>query len=185
MGKKATAKASRFLSYVLRHHPEAIGLTLDSEGWVEVNTLLVALKHNGKAMSRTFLEQVVATNDKQRFSFSPDGARIRASQGHSVRVDLGLPPMAPPPILYHGTVPGYLEGILSEGLKPAARHHVHLSADRDTARAVGARRGRPVILEVDAQAMADAGFDFFCSENGVWLTEKVPPQFLSLKEGQL
>ncbi len=182
MGKKSTARASRFLSYVLRHHPESVGLQLDSEGWVEVDALLIALKRHGRGMSRVILEQIVASNDKQRFCFSSDGARIRANQGHSVKVDLGLAPASPPSLLYHGTVQGFLDQILAQGLKPIQRHHVHLSSDRETARKVGARRGRPVILEVRARAMEEAGHPFFCSENGVWLTDLVPPDFLTIKE---
>ena len=133
----------------------------------------------GFAVTRAELDHAVATNDKQRFQVE-DG-RIRASQGHTVAVDLGLPPATPPAYLYHGTVARVLDVIRAEGLRPMARHHVHLSADRETATRVGARRGRPVVLAVDAAAMHEAGHVFRVSANGVWLADAVPPRFLRLK----
>lgn len=180
MGQKKTVKTSRYLSFVLRHHPESIGLELDDEGWVAVDALLIAMKRNGKGISRSYLETVVSTNDKKRFAFSDDGSKIRASQGHSVSVSLGLEPQSPPAALYHGTIRGFLESIKSEGLKPGSRQHVHLSADRETAKKVGQRRGKPVILTVDAQKLHQNGHEFFLSANGVWLTASVPPEFLSV-----
>lgn len=172
------AQCSKFLSYVLRHRPDSIGITLDANGWVDVDVLLAAAQRHGKNLSRTLLEQVVATNDKKRFAFSEDGKRIRASQGHSVSVDLDLKPVTPPELLYHGTVERFLDSIRSQGLVRGSRHHVHLSPDEATARKVGSRRGKPVILIVEAGRMHAAGHQFFRSANNVWLTEKVPPEFL-------
>ncbi|HEV7980874.1 RNA 2'-phosphotransferase [Amycolatopsis sp.] len=175
-----SVRISKRLSLHLRHAPEKIGITLESDGWVEVETLLGALKQHGLALSRDRLREVVAGNDKQRFAFDETGTRIRASQGHSVEVELNLPTATPPARLYHGTVERFLEAILREGLRPMRRHDVHLSATIDTAIAVGARRGEPVILGVDAQAMTEAGHEFRVSANGVWLTSAVPPEFLQL-----
>ena len=173
---------SRRLSFVLRHRPDSIGLQLDAAGWVEVDTLLSALAQHGRSVPRSALQRCVDTNDKQRFELSTDGQRIRARQGHSVPVELGYTPVAPPPVLFHGTVPRVVERIRAEGLVPGRRHHVHLSADRATATTVGRRRGRPVILTVDAAAMAAAGHTFFRTDNGVWLTDAVPPPFLRLPD---
>ena len=157
----------------LRHNPEKIGLALDKAGWADVDDLLTRLH-----ITRAQLDEVVATNDKQRFAFSDDGARIRASQGHSIPVELDLPRCTPPPVLYHGTVATFLDEIHRTGLRPMSRHHVHLSATVDTATKVGARRGKPVILVVDAAAMDAAGLPFWLSANGVWLTDHVPPGYL-------
>jgi putative RNA 2'-phosphotransferase len=174
----STKTTSRFLSLVLRHQPEELGIELDDAGWVDVDVLLTALAAHGRKTSRQELERIVATNNKQRFAFSDDGARIRASQGHSVDVELGYVASQPPAILYHGTVARFLESIRHQGLDKRSRHHVHLSATIETAINVGGRRGPPVILEVAAARMAIAGHAFFVSENGVWLTESVPPEFL-------
>jgi putative RNA 2'-phosphotransferase len=170
---------SKRLSYHLRHAPERIGLELDDGGWVDVNVLLAALAAHGPAVSRAELERVVAENDKRRFAFDETKTRIRASQGHSVPVDLGLTAAAPPAELYHGTVDRFLPAIRREGLRPMSRHDVHLSATVETARMVGARRGKPVILTVAAGRMAKAGHEFFVSANGVWLVATVPPEYLS------
>ncbi|WP_049567476.1 RNA 2'-phosphotransferase [Streptomyces sp. SBT349] len=178
MNEARTKRISKYLSRHLRHDPARIGLSLDPAGWVDVDVLLAALRQNGMALSRAELETVVATNDKRRFALDEAGTRIRASQGHSVAVDLGLPPAQPPPYLYHGTVGRVLESIRAEGLRPMARQHVHLSPDRETATRVGARRGKPVVLPVAAGAMREAGHVFHLSENGVWLTAAVPPAFL-------
>ncbi|HEY9438717.1 MAG TPA: RNA 2'-phosphotransferase [Streptomyces sp.] len=179
MDEQRTVKVSKYLSKHLRHRPERIGITLDPHGWVPVGELLRAANEHGFAVTRAELDHAVATNDKQRFQVE-DG-RIRASQGHTVAVDLGLPPATPPAYLYHGTVARVLDVIRAEGLRPMARHHVHLSADRETATRVGARRGRPVVLAVDAAAMHEAGHVFRVSANGVWLADAVPPRFLRLK----
>ncbi|MEM1248739.1 MAG: RNA 2'-phosphotransferase [Acidobacteriota bacterium] len=170
---------SKFLSLVLRHDPQRIGLTMDDAGWVRVDELLQQAAAHGQEIDGATLDEVVGTNDKKRFAFSADGTRIRASQGHSVAVDLGLEPLAPPPELFHGTATRFLESILSEGLDGRARTHVHLSADVEVAVQVGQRHGRPVVLSVAARAMAIEGFDFYRSENGVWLTRAVPPRFLT------
>ncbi|MEU9299102.1 RNA 2'-phosphotransferase [Streptomyces sp. NPDC048269] len=176
MDDRRTVKVSKYVSKHLRHQPERIGLVLDPHGWVEINDLLRAAAAHGFAFSRAELDHVVAANDKQRFAV--DGTRIRASQGHTVTVDLDLPEAEPPSYLYHGTVAAALDAIRAEGLRPMARHHVHLSPDRETATRVGARRGRPVVLSVDAGAMRAAGHVFRISANGVWLVDAVPPQFL-------
>jgi putative RNA 2'-phosphotransferase len=171
---------SKLLSFVLRHRPDNIGLQLDPHGWTEVETLLAQLRAHGHAVDRTLLEQVVLDNDKQRFAFSPDGLRIRASQGHSVAVDLALEPRDPPPVLYHGTASRFLKSILAQGLRAGARHHVHLSLDLQTATRVGMRHGFPVVLRVDAAHMRSDGATFYESDNGVWLTEAVAPRYLSV-----
>ncbi|MFD5142404.1 RNA 2'-phosphotransferase [Streptomyces sp. NPDC058401] len=176
MDDKRTVKVSKYVSKHLRHQPERIGLVLDPHGWVEIDDLLNATAAHGFPISRAELDHVVAANDKQRFAV--DGSRIRASQGHTVPVDLNLPEAEPPAYLYHGTVAPALDAIRAEGLRPMARHHVHLSPDRETATRVGARRGRPVVLAVDAGAMRAAGHVFRISANGVWLADSVPPQFL-------
>ncbi len=176
MDERRTVKVSKYLSKHLRHQPERIGLTLDEAGWVEIDTLIAACAAHGFRFNREELDHVVATNDKRRFAI--EGTRIRASQGHSIEVDLGLPPATPPPYLFHGTVARNLDAIRAEGLRPMNRHAVHLSADRETATRVGARRGRPIVLSVDAGAMRQDGHVFRISENGVWLTEAVPVRYL-------
>ncbi|MEQ8785183.1 MAG: RNA 2'-phosphotransferase [Pirellulaceae bacterium] len=178
MNAEQTKRLSKFLSLVLRHQPETIGIELDANGWVEVDTLLDALRANKKQVSREQLEQVVATSDKQRFALSDDGSCIRASQGHSVEIQLGYPPVEPPEILYHGTPERFVEAILEQGLLRGKRHHVHLSAQSDAAVAVGQRRGRPVVLRIRAREMHRRGTEFYVSANGVWLTEHVPPEFI-------
>lgn len=169
--------ASKLLSLVLRHDPAHVGLTLDPNGWVDVDVLLRQMAHHGHALSRADLQAVVDTSDKKRFALSEDGLRIRANQGHTVQVDLGLTAQAPPIQLFHGTVERFLDSIRQQGLKPGERHHVHLSPDRKTATAVGGRRGKPVIPTIDAQRMHQAGHAFYQSANGVWLTDHVPPEF--------
>lgn len=178
MSKERLVKTSKFLSLVLRHQPELIGITLDSAGWTSVSDLLRACQTHGRPLTLEQLSEVVAGNDKQRFSFSEDGQKIRANQGHSVKVDLGYCAATPPDTLYHGTTENFLPSIRKEGLQRGARHHVHLSADEETARKVGGRRGRPVVLKVLSGRMHREGHQFFLSANGVWLTEQVPPQYL-------
>jgi putative RNA 2'-phosphotransferase len=172
-------RLSKFLSFVLRHQPEAAGLTLDESGWANVDAVLLGARSQGLAMTMDELRYVVETSDKRRFALSADERCIRAQQGHSIEVDLDLPPSTPPEFLYHGTVARFLPAIMAEGLKKGARHHVHLAADRATAEGVGARRGAPVVLCVQAEVMHREGHAFFLSGNGVWLTETVPPIFLS------
>jgi putative RNA 2'-phosphotransferase len=178
MDDNEMARLSRRLSRYLRHDPGAIGIEPDRGGWVEVDVLLAALTRHGRGPSRAELAEVVARNDKQRFAFDETGRLIRANQGHSVPVDLGLAAVPPPEILYHGTVGAFLPGIRSAGLLPMKRHDVHLSATRQSAIRVGSRRGKPVVLEVAAGALARTGHEFRRSANGVWLTGRVPPEFL-------
>ena len=178
MADDAQRRLSKFLSYVLRHRPDEVGLELDASGWVDVDELIRKCHAAGRSFDRERLEDLVAASDKQRFAFDRTGTRIRASQGHSVDVELGYEPQRPPARLYHGTVARMLEAIREKGLLKMERHHVHLSADRRTATAVGGRRGKPVILIIRAQAMHEAGHSFSCSANGVWLTERVPPEFI-------
>lgn len=176
------SQASKFLALLLRHEPERIGITLDPAGWIEIDVLLDALHAHGVDLSRAELDDLVKTSDKQRFAISDDGARIRANQGHSVQVELGLPAVAPPDVLYHGTVSAVLPGIRGKGLVKGQRHHVHLSGDIETARKVGARRGKPIVLAIKAKEMVAAGHTFLRSANGVWLTDVVPPEFIELDD---
>lgn len=174
---------SKYLSLHLRHQPRAIGLTLEPGGWVAIEALLSASAIYSDLpvpLTRELLETIVAMSDKQRFAISPDGQRIRANQGHSVPIDLQLTPQAPPERLYHGTAEPALAAIQAEGLKKMARHHVHLSTNPETAKAVGSRHGHPVLFEVAAAMMHRNGFCFFCSDNGVWLVDQVPVAYLSL-----
>ncbi len=175
-------RISKYLSKHLRHAPEKLGLTLGPGGWVGVADLLRAAAQHGFTFSRAELDDVVATNNKQRFAFDPTGTQIRANQGHSVPVDLELAPQVPPPILYHGTGAGSVAAIRQQGLLKMNRHAVHLSADQETAQRVGARHGRPVVFVVDAAAMHAAGHLFYCAANGVWLTDEVPPAYLTSSE---
>ncbi|MFH8787418.1 RNA 2'-phosphotransferase [Streptomyces roseoverticillatus] len=176
MDVQRATRISKHLARHLRHDPGRIGITLDAQGWTAVGALLEASAAHGLPFSRTELEEVVASNDKQRYTL--DGDRIRANQGHSVPVDLGLPVAEPPAVLFHGTVSRSVAAIRAEGLRPMTRHAVHLSPDRETAMRVGARRGKPVVLTVDAYGMHQAGYVFRMSENGVWLVERVPAEFL-------
>jgi putative RNA 2'-phosphotransferase len=182
MDRRTAVKTSKFLSLVLRHRPEFVGIALDEAGWVEVDRLLEALGRHGRPLTRAELDHVVATNDKRRFALSDDGLRIRASQGHSVAVELQYEPLAPPELLYHGTAESSLPSIRRCGLRRGSRHHVHLSPDAATARRVGQRHGRPVVLVVRAGAMHAAGHVFYLSANGVWLTEHVPVDHLEFPE---
>jgi putative RNA 2'-phosphotransferase len=178
MNRERAVRISKLLSFGLRHEPAALGLVLDAAGWVAVSDVLSAVATRGEPLSSEELEEIVRTSDKKRFALSPDGTRIRANQGHSVVVDLGLPPRDPPPRLYHGTVARFLDGIRRSGLVRGSRTHVHLSADEATARVVGARRGAPVILGVRAGEMHRDGHVFRVAENGVWLAEHVPPEYV-------
>ncbi len=169
---------SKLLSLVLRHQPEALNIELDQNGWTNVDTLIAKVKERSAEFDFDRLEQLVITSDKQRFAFSEDLTKIRANQGHSVQVDVQLKPQTPPEFLYHGTVDKFLDGIRAEGLKKGSRLHVHLSRDLETAAKVGSRRGKPVILTVRSGEMAAAGHAFYLSENGVWLCDAVPVQFI-------
>lgn len=172
-------RISKYLSRHLRHAPQRLGLTLAPGGWVDVDQLVAACARDGLMLWRSTLEEVVRTNDKQRFSFDESGKRIRANQGHSVPVDLELDEAVPPAVLYHGTGAQNVDAILKAGLKKMRRHHVHLSADKETATRVGARHGRPVVFVVDAARMRTDGVVFYRSDNGVWLVDDVPARYLS------
>jgi len=176
--KKQLETVSKFLSFVLRHHPEKIALTLDGEGWASVDELVALANAGGHDLDRKTIEAVVAGSDKQRFAFSDNGKRIRANQGHSVDISLGLSATVPPDILYHGTASRFLNSIRSAGLHAGQRQHVHLSREAQTAAQVGARHGSPVVLAIDTKAMNVDGYHFFLSKNGVWLTAAVPPQYI-------
>lgn len=178
MDNSRLVKVSKYLSRHLRHQPERIGITLSSGGWVSVNELLAACQKHRFSINREELDLVVELNDKQRFSFDSTGTLIRANQGHTVEVDLQLKPVVPPHILYHGTGHKAVDSILQTGLCKISRHHVHLSADIPTATTVGARHGKPVIFAIDAVAMHSSGYEFYCSDNGVWLVDNVPPEYL-------
>ena len=171
-------RISKTLSYWLRHRPDEAGLTLDAQGWADVDAVLAALAATKLPGEFETLQAVVEQSDKQRYEFSPDLSRIRARQGHSISIELDLPPTAPPPALYHGTVEAFLEAIMAQGLSKMRRHHVHLSPDLETARRVGQRRGRAIILAIDAAAMHADGHIFYVTENTVWLTDAVPPRFI-------
>ena len=176
-------RASKYLSRILRHDPSMVGLSLDEHGYLPVDALLNGMACAGKVpLTPEELRFLVRTDAKQRYSFSPDGMRIRANQGHSIPVDLELPASRPPQTLYHGTAAHFLPSIRQKGLLRGARLYVHLSSSLDTARAVGARHGLPAVLTVDAGRMAADGLPFFVSANGVWLTEHVPPQYLTFPE---
>ena len=172
--------ASKFLSLVLRHKPETIGMSLDPEGWLEIDRLIENANSHGTDLTLAQLHHLVESSDKRRFRLSNDGLRIRANQGHSVlNVDLKLSPVTPPDILFHGTVAAFIDSIRSKGLSKRSRNHVHLSAETETARNVGARRGDPIVLEIAAEKMHNSSHLFFLSENGVWLTEAVPVDFIT------
>lgn len=178
LDNQARKRISKFLSFVLRHKPEAAGITLSPEGWIDIDLLIKGCCSNGQPITREILEEIVTTNPKKRFSFSEDGQRIRANQGHSVDVNLGYKPAMPPELLYHGTVERFLQAIKTGGLRRMKRHHVHLSPDIATARNVGGRRGKPVILVIRAGEMHHDGYIFSISANGVWLTDHVPAQYI-------
>jgi putative RNA 2'-phosphotransferase len=180
--RSRTTDLSKWLSYVLRHKPDSANISLDTAGWIGVDELLAAAQRTGHDMTRTTLEEIVATSDKQRFAFNEDRTRIRANQGHTVKVDLQLPVLAPPPVLYHGTPLRFLDSIVRDGLRPQQRHHVHLSTDPVTALRVGNRQGKAVLLRIDAQGMYDDGHVFYRSENGVWLSDHVPPPYLKRED---
>lgn len=175
---KKVKNISKFLSYVLRHNPDKLGITLDANGWTSVKTLLEKINVDNYSLSMETLEEVVATNNKKRFAFNEDKTMIRANQGHSVNIDLALQSKEPPNYLYHGTVEKFMESIREKGLIKGSRQHVHLSADKETAINVGSRRGKPIILTIRSGEMHAKGYTFYQSENGVWLTEAVPSEFI-------
>ena len=171
-------ETSKFLSFILRHQPEAIGLTLDSEGWADIDDLLARANNSGRKLTRSILESVVQHNDKKRFTISDDGRRIRAAQGHSTQaVAMTHAEKTPPEFLYHGTATRFLDSIRKQGILARSRHHVHLSDNEQTAVGVGQRHGKPVVLRIRALAMVEQGWKFYQADNGVWLVERVPPEF--------
>ena len=169
----------RFMTYLLRHHPEAAGLTLDSEGWTDVDALIEGMNRAGRNIDRETLERIVAENSKKRYTLSPDGKRIRANQGHSVEVNIEMEKRDPPDKLYHGTATRFLDSIKAEGIKRMARQYVHLSTDAETAVNVGRRHGEPVVLVIDTVKMREDGFVFRISANGVWQSEDIPWKYVS------
>jgi putative RNA 2'-phosphotransferase len=178
MNERQTIKLSKFLSLVLRHEPKLIGLELDENGWTGVLSLIAKVGPRFPGFNMAQLEEVVANNNKQRFAFNDDKTKIRANQGHSVKVDLDYEPVTPPEILYHGTVPRFWKQIEKDGLQKMSRHDVHMSKDLQTAIVVGTRRGEALILHIKAGEMHRDGFDFFETPNGVWLTDHVPPKYI-------
>lgn len=180
MTEKETQSFSKLLSLILRHKPETVGITLDANGWIAVEQLLEALEKAGKSIDMAALNYIVATNNKKRFAFNETGTHIRASQGHSVSIELGYEPQEPPEILYHGTAEKNTASILSRGLIKGKRNHVHLSSNTATAIQVGQRHGKPVIFTIRAKEMHIVGFQFYISENNVWLTDYVPAEYLIL-----
>ena len=177
--EKQKIHTSRFISLVLRHQPDAADITLDPHGWADVEKLLRGMAKAGFPADADMLEEIVRTDEKQRYSFNEDHTKIRANQGHSVAVDLELKPAEPPELLWHGTASRFLSSIMQEGLKPMSRQYVHLSPDIETAEKVGIRHGKPVILQIDTKRMHADGFLFYRAENGVWLTDTVPVRYIS------
>ncbi len=169
---------SKFLSLVLRHKPEEIGIELDKNAWADVAELISKMTVYGKNINFELLETIVQNDSKQRFTFNADKSKIRANQGHSVKVDLDYSEKEPPEFLYHGTARRFLNSILNAGLQKQKRHHVHLSCDVATANVVGQRHGKPVVLQIMAKQMFVDGFVFYKSKNGVWLTEEVPTKYI-------
>lgn len=167
------------LSYILRHHPEAFNVNIDSHGWVNVDELLSQMRKRGRIIDREILDRIVRENDKQRYSYNSDKTKIRANQGHSIPVDLELLPVVPPDILYHGTAESFLDSIRQKGIMKMSRNHVHLSADTETAFDVGSRHGKPVVLLIDSKRMYDDSLNFYLSENKRWLCEYVPFKYVS------
>jgi putative RNA 2'-phosphotransferase len=175
---KTDEKLSKELSFILRHRPDSVGISLDSTGWCVIGDLIEQMNAHGTTIDRATLDRIVENDSKGRYTI--DGTKIRANQGHSIKVDLGYKTKKPPAVLYHGTVAQSLNAIMKDGLKKMKRHHVHLSPDIETATMVGSRRGKPVILLVDSGKMDQDGYEFFLSDNGVWLTEAVPAKYLKI-----
>lgn len=176
MGK--SDRLSIFISLVLRHEPEAAGITLDEHGWAEVDELISGINSTGRKIDMDILEEIVRTDSKQRYSFNDDKTLIRANQGHSIPVDVELEERTPPEFLYHGTASRFLDSIMQEGLKPMSRLYVHLSKDQETAATVGRRHGKPVVLKIGSGEMHKDGIPFYLSQNGVWLTKFVDQKYI-------
>lgn len=180
--KDQITRTSTFLSYVLRHNPNALEISLEPGGWVDVDTLLDRARAEGRSIDRALLEQVISRGEKERFTLDEERSKIRANYGHSIDVNLDLTPTPPPPHLYHGTAQRTLPPICEEGLRPQSRQHVHLSRTRDEAVRVGRRHGSPVVLIIEAQTLREAGHALYRSTDVVWLTDRVPPQFLRVSD---
>jgi len=180
MNSDEKTKISKFLSMILRHRPYRINIILDDNGWAPVSELLQNMQNTRYNLTFEELKEIVDTNDKKRFAFNDDFSKIRASQGHSVKIDLELKAVEPPFILYHGTAAKFVADILEQGLKKMNRQHVHLSKDTETAAKVGARHGKPVILKIEARGMSADGYKFYCSDNGVWLTDDIPAEYIKI-----
>lgn len=180
MDNQDLIRHSKFLSLVLRHRPQLIGIELDANGWVDIEELIQKMTAKGRIIDRPTLELVVEKDNKKRYAIDFSQNKIRANQGHSVSIDLGYQPSTPPKILFHGTAKRFLNGIFLNGLQKKSRHHVHLSADLETATKVGQRHGKLVVLRINSLQMNDQGMDFFVTENGVWLTDHVPAEFLEV-----
>jgi putative RNA 2'-phosphotransferase len=176
--KPELIKISKFLSLILRHKPESIGVSMSPHGWVNINELIKAAEKHRIYLNKKLIDQVIKEDDKQRFTYSTDGESIRANQGHSINIELELKPSKPPDSLYHGTASRFIENIRKKGLLKMNRQHVHLSLLKKTAYDVGKRHGKPIILTIDAETMTKDGYDFYLSKNGVWLTKHVAPQYL-------
>lgn len=180
--EKQHIRISKFLSLVLRHAPDEIGLKLDSTGWTDIEHLITKMNDNGQPIDLEILKRVVKTNNKKRFAFNEDKTKIRANQGHSIKVEHGFTPINPPDVLYHGTGEKNEANILKSGLDKGKRHHVHLSQNVEIALVVGKRHGKPIVFEVNSNEMYSDGFGFYKSKNDVWLTDKVPSKYLKKKE---
>ena len=178
MNTKQERRISKFLSLILRHKPEKINIKLDNFGWANVDELIEKCNAFGIKFTKEELDYVVENNSKKRLAYSEDGLQIRASQGHSIKIDLGYEAVTPPEFLFHGTATRFLESIRKTGLEKRNRHHVHLSSNEQTATSVGKRHGKLALLIVKSKKMHDAGFQFFVSENQVWLTNNVPVEFI-------
>lgn len=179
MNEEQKKKTSKFLSYVLRHHPELINLNLDENGWANVDELITKSTNDSQGFTFEELEEIVQTNEKKRFAFNEDKTRIRASQGHSIEINLALISQQPPEFLYHGTAQSNIESILEKGIEKRSRQHVHLSQDKETATSVGMRHGKPIILTIKTKVMFDDGIEFYLSDNNVWLTDFVDAKYIS------
>jgi putative RNA 2'-phosphotransferase len=178
LSEKENQHFSKLLSFILRHHPESAGVELDANGWTDTSLLVKNINAREPGFNLEILQFIMSTNSKKRFGFNEDGSKIRANQGHSIEIQLQLPEREPPETLFHGTAEKNIPSILQTGLQKIERHHVHLSVDRETAKAVGARYGKPVVLTVQSGKMHSEGYKFYLSDNAVWLTEAVPPAFL-------
>jgi len=181
MTKKEIVTVSKFMSLVLRHRPEKIGITLDQNGWADTDALISGMNQAGRRVTLQDLKEIVDTNDKQRFKFNDNYSKIRANQGHSISVDLELKEISPPETLYHGTASCFVKAIKEEGLKPKGRQHVHLSVDVETAVNVGSRHGKAVVLTIYSHRMYEDGYKFYLSENNVWLTSAVPTEYIDIR----